>query len=238
MKKELNYLLGCILLLLSIPAQAQKEKVIGFWEVENVAVGEENMTPVAKWFKINQDGTYQTGNGWLQNGEGQWDYDSKTNKYAAQDDLDVGDEFGAFDVSFTGEKMIFEREEEGMHVKVMLVPIEKLPMSPTDYLEGFWDLVEITENGQSILSEFDGEGKHKLFIRWDRIYNNFTSEGKRMSGYWHINGHRPEITLLPHQGDKGPESWKIEVSEKELVMTGISDSNRGIQRKYMRLKSF
>ncbi|WP_373395891.1 hypothetical protein V8V91_15015 [Algoriphagus halophilus] len=197
MKKELNHLLGCILLLLSIPAQAQKEKVVGFWAVENVKVGEENMTPVAKWFKINQDGTYQAGNGWLQNGEGHWDFDAKTNKYAAQDNLDVEDDFGDFDVSFTGEKMIFEREEEGMHVKVILVPTEKLPMSPTDYLEGIWDLVEITENEQSILNEFDGEGKHKLFIRWDRIYINFSPEGKRLSGYWHINGHRPEITLLP-----------------------------------------
>jgi len=201
-----------------------------------VSVGNESMTPVAKWFKMNQDGTYQTGNGWLQNGKGHWNYDPKTKKFGSIDDLDGADEFGDFDVSFASGKMVFEREEEGMRVKVMLVPIENLPMSPADYLKGYWDLEEITDNGQSIKSEFDGEDKHRLHIRWDRIIVNYTPEGTRQTGYWHINGHRPEITLLPHQENQNPESWKIEVNEKELVMTGISDSNRNIQRKYLRIK--
>ncbi len=238
MKKELNSLVVFALILISFSTYAQEETVIGFWEVEVVEVGEENMTPVAKWFKINTDGTYQAGNGWLQNGQGNWNYDAENKMYSSTDSLDIADEFGGFSVSFHNEKMVWEREEEGMHVKVTLLPIEKLPMSPADYLEGIWDLVEITENEQSILNDFDKENKHKLFIRWDRIYINFSSEGKKLTGYWHIHGHKPEITLLPHQEDGKPESWRIEVNKKELLMTGISDSNRTIQRKYVRRNTF
>ncbi len=238
MKTGINYIVAFMFILISFYTYAQKEDIIGFWEVEKVAVGAKNKTPVAKWVKINRDGTYNTGNGWLQNGQGKWNYDAENNMYSATDPLDVADEFGGFIVSFENGKMLWEREEEGMQVKVTLIAIEKLPMSPADYLEGIWDLVEITENEQSILEDFDGEDKHKLFIRWDRIYVNFSPEGKKRSGYWYINGHKPEITLLPHQEDGKPENWRIEVNNKELLMSGISDSNRSIHRKYVRRNTF
>lgn len=238
MRKKLNFKIVFMLTLLSFHSYAQKENVIGLWEVEKVNVGEEIMTPVAKWFKINPNGTYQAGNGWLQNGQGIWNYDTKTNIYSAIDSLDIADEFGGFTVSFENEKMYWERKEEGMQVKVTLVPIEKLPMSPADYLKGIWDLVEITENEKSIIDNFDNENKHKLFIRWDRIYINFSPEGKKLTGYWHIHGHKPEIILLPHQEDGKPEKWKIEVNKKELLMVGISDTNRNIERKYVRRNTF
>lgn len=238
MKKELKTLAVLALTLFACTAIAQKERMVGLWMIEKVTVGKENMTPVAKWTRINSDGTYQAGNGWLQNGSGQWNYDLKNNLYTASDPLDIVDEFGGFTVSFDGTKMLWQREEEGMQVEVSLLPIEKLPRSPADYLKGIWDLVEITENETSILDDFDQENKHKLFIRWDRIYINFSPEGYRLTGYWHINGHRPEITLLPHQENGTPESWRVEVNEKELLMTGISESNRTIQRKYVRRNTF
>lgn len=238
MKKALNHLLLLVALLLAIQTNAQQSKITGLWEVQKVAVGEKSMTPVAKWFKINNDGTYQAGNGWLQNGQGKWSYDAKTNLYSAADDLDIADEFGGFNVSFDQDNMLWEREEEGMRVKITLVPVGERPMSPADYLEGIWDLVEITENGNSILAAFDGEGNHKLFIRWDRVYINFSPEKQRLTGYWHIHGHKPEITLMPHQEGTKPESWRVEVNTKALLMTGISDSNRNIQRKYVRRKTF
>jgi len=224
MKKQLNYLLALMLLQTSFNSYAQERSVVGFWEIKMVEVGEKNMTPVAKWTKINPDGTYQSGNGWLQNAQGTWNYDIENNSYSAVDSLDVFDEFGGFTVSFEEEKMYWEREEEGMPVKVTLVPIQKLPMSPADYLEGIWELVDITDAGQSILKDFDPKRKHKLFIRWDRVYINFTPEGKKRRGYWHIHGHKSRLTLLPHQEEVQPESWMITVNNKELTMTGSSDS--------------
>lgn len=69
--------------------------------------------------------------------------------------------------------------------------------------------------GQSlILKDFDPENKHRLFIKWDRNYINFSPEGNQLSGFWHINAHKPEITLLPHQEGSENENWRIEVNEK------------------------
>jgi len=238
MKKQLNFTLIILLLSCSFSIHAQKENLIGFWEIENVEVGEENMTPVAKWTKINADGTYQSGNGWLQNSKGTWNYDNENNKYSATDSLDIFDEFGGFIVSFDQKKMFWEREEEGMQVKVTLGPIHELPMATSDYLEGMWQLVDMSEKGQSILEDFENAQEHKLFIRWDRMYMKFSPEGKKLTGYWHINGHKPEITLLPHQADENVESWRVEVNKKELIMTGISDSNKMIERKYIRKNTF
>ncbi len=226
------------LLLLSLTINAQKSKIIGFWEIKNVFVGDQNMTPVAKWTKINADGTFQSGNGWLQNAEGIWSYDADNNIYAAIDSLGINDEFGGFRVSFNDKNMHWEREEEGMSVKITLIPIEKLPKAPADYLVGVWDLTEITKNKKSFLNEYDANNKHKLFIRWDRIYINFTPDGKKLTGYWHIHGHKPEITILPHQESKKSESWRIEVGKEKLIMTGISVSNKNIQREYHRKNTF
>ena len=238
MKKRLNYFLAFILIQFSVYTYGQKERLIGLWEIQKVEVGEQNMTPVAKWTKINTDGTYESGNGWLQNVQGQWNYDSKNRMYSASDSLGIVDEFGGFTVSFDRDKMLWEREEEGMLVKVILAPIKELPMAPADYLEGMWKLTDISDKGESILNTFDKEHKHKLFIRWDRIYINFSPEGKKLTGYWHIHGHKSEITLLPHAEGSKAESWVIEVNRKQLIMTGISDSNKTIQRKYMRSNTF
>ncbi|WNB17219.1 hypothetical protein [Marivirga arenosa] len=226
------------LMLFAFTSYSQKSRMTGLWEAINVNVGENNMTPVAKWFRFNPDGTTQSGNGWLKNYEGNWQYDSLENKFSSNNPLGIKDEFGAFDVSFDKDHMYWEREEEGMNVKVTLRPIEKLPMSPADYLQGIWLLESIEKDNQSIMEEFDPNGKHYLHIRWDRIYRNRNTEGERLSGYWHINGHRPEITFLPHSEGENAESWKIEVNEENLIMTGISDSNDTIVRKYRRGNKF
>lgn len=229
-----------IIILSTLPffAFPQINRVIGLWEIKNVYVGDQEMNPVAKWSKINADGSFQSGNGWLQNASGTWTFDAENHLFSATDSLDIKDDFGGFTVSFDEEIMYWQRVEEGMEVNVTWVPIKELPMSPADYLEGLWDLEDIMEQDQSILASFDPDNKHRLFIRWDRIYMNFSPEGQRSSGYWHINGHKPEITLLPHTEGKNPESWRIDVNADELIMTGISDSNRSIQRRYLRKNSF
>ena len=216
----------------------QKSRMIGLWEAINVDAGEEKMTPVAKWFRFKEDGTTDSGNGWLKNYDGTWEYYAEKNTFSSNDPLGIKDEAGPFKVSFDKEYMYWEREEDGMPVKVTLKPIVKLPMSPADYLIGIWGMESITEDGVSIKDQFDLNGKHYLQIRWDRIYRNRNSEGEISTGYWHIHGHRSEITLLPHSEGKIAESWEIEVNEKELLMVGISDTNRNIERKYVRRNTF
>lgn len=222
-----------VILILSIPfltpCTGQDEKFIGLWEIQKVVVGSEQMTPVAKWTRINQNGTYESGNGWLQNSSGTWSYDRNSYTFTATASLDIADEYGGFTISYDGNNMHWTRNEEGMEVKVTLSPITELPMSPADYLEGLWELET---------SSTDDLSNEKIMIRWDRIYVQFNSENRRSTGYWHIHGHKSEIILLPHNQELNPQSWKIEVNAEQLKMIGISDSNRDQTKHYVRKNSF
>lgn len=196
------------------------------------------MTPVAKWTKINDDGSFQSGNGWLQNAIGTWTYDAVSHTFSPEETNGIKDEFGPFTVSFENESMIWKRMEEGAEVTVELQRIEEMPMATADRIKGLWDFSALTENGNDITSAFDPNGQHYLFLRWDRIYQVRNPQGERESGYWHINGHRPEITLLSHTQGKEPQSWRVEVTDRKLVMTGISDSNKNLVMTYSRINEF
>lgn len=214
------------------------QKVTGFWEVTKVSMQGQSMTPVAKWTKINEDGSFQSGNGWLQNSIGSWTYDEVTREFSADETNGIRDEFGPFSVSFQDETMFWKRMEEGAEVTVELQRIDQLPMATADRIKGLWDLSALTKNGEDITSSFDPGGLHYLFIRWDRIYQARNPQGERESGYWHINGHRPEVTLLSYTKGKEPQSWRVEVSDAELIMTGISDSNKDLVMTYTRINEF
>lgn len=226
------------LLLFAITGYAQQGKLVGLWEMTRVLVGDEVMTPVAKWTKINTDGTFKSGNGWLQNSYGSWQYDADTKIFTSFDSLGIKDKYEGFTVFFNKDTMVWEREEDGNKVRVTLKPIQQLPMAPADYLTGLWELESTTKEGQQFVPESDKAKQARIFIRWDRIYVSFDKEGKKSTGYWHINGHRPELTLLPHQDGAKPESWRVEVNKDELTMSGISEGNREFTRKYVRRHSF
>lgn len=232
----MNKLIVLIMVLFFLPSHSQKDKIIGLWEIERVMVGNKNMTPIAKWTRINNDGTFESGNGWLQNSKGKWFYDVEKRIYKTTDLLDVFDEFGGFNLFFEAEKMIWERIEEGVRVKVFLRSIKELPMATADYLEGVWELTEIIKKGSSVLKKNDINEKHKLFFRWDRVLVKFLPNERKKYGYWHIHGHRPEITFLFKK--EVTEKWKIKVNSKELLMIGISNNNKNIEKKYVRKNSF
>lgn len=215
-----------------------QQTVTGFWEVKEVKVGDQIMTPVAKWTRINEDGTFQSGNGWLQNSEGTWSFDKKYDHFEAVDPNGLADEFGPFEVAFEAEKMTWRRMEEGMPVTVILEPIDKLPKSTADELIGLWDLISVEKDGTAILDTFDPDGKRSIFIRWDRVYSERDAQGRRTTGYWHIHGHKPEITLLSHQKDKDAQSWRVSFKNGQLILKGISDSNRNTMHTYQRMNQF
>ncbi|WP_075342268.1 hypothetical protein [Tenacibaculum agarivorans] len=236
MIKKQRRFVAVLVIFFTVQIFAQKEKIIGFWQIEKVVVGDKNRTPVAKWTKINNDGTYQSGNGWLQNSKGKWNYDTKTNQYSTIDSLGILDEFGGFDISFQHTKMYWKREEEGAKVEVTLVPIQELPISPADYLVGIWELIDMKKNNKNIVNN---ENKsQKLFIRWDRIYINFNQGKKKLTGYWHIHGHKPEITFIPHSKTQQIESWRVVVDKEQLLLLGISETNRNVERRYIRRNTF
>lgn len=217
---------------------SEAQNIVGLWKINEVKVGTKKMTPVAKWTKINKDGTYQSGNGWLQNSEGNWTFDTKRNLYAPKEKNGIIDEFGPFTVEFTKKGMTWLREEEGIIVTVSLKRINKLPKATSDKLIGLWSLETYTKNGSDITNTFDPDKKHYIFIRWDRIYIDRTPKEKRSTGYWHIHGHKPEITFLPHSKDEKVKSWKVVVTEASLKLMGLSDSNKSTEKIYKRIHQF
>ncbi|MEQ9300923.1 MAG: hypothetical protein RIF33_20280 [Cyclobacteriaceae bacterium] len=219
--------------------QASAQSLTGLWEMKEVKVGDKIMTPVAKWTTIKENGTYTSGNGWLQNSEGLWRYDNTTNVYTPTETNGIKDPFGGFDVSFeSSDRMTWQRIEEGMTVTVLLERIDKLPKSTADHLQGLWDLADYKTNGVSNMATFDPEDKHYIFIRWDRVYVERTPQGDRATGYWHIHGHKPEITLLSHNPEQAPQSWRVEFNNGQLTLVGISDTNTDVECIYSRLDEF
>jgi hypothetical protein len=214
------------------------QPVTGFWEITKVMVGEEIMTPVARWTRINADHTFQSGNGWLQNSIGTWTYDERQSQYSAEDNYGIRDEYGPFNVRFDGDTMFWERIEEEMQVKVTLEKITSKPMSTADRLHGLWDLTHIVEAGRDITAMFDPDGLYYVFIRWDRIYVERNADGEQSTGYWHIHGHRPEVTFLSHRENEKPKGWTVEVSDTQLSMTGVSETNKDLELQFQRIHEF
>ena len=202
--------------------KVQAQEVVGLWNVSKVTVGSDNMTPIAKWFRFKSDRTYESGNGWLQNSIGTWevatDLLTTTNTYG------LADEYGAFQVIVEEDKMTWERMEDGMKVVVHSNRISEIPVAPADLLAGLW-------------KPEGGNAKESLFIRSDRVYVKRASD-TRHTGYWHINGHRSEVTFLPHEEGKASETWEIEVDAQKLTMTGISEPVKGVTKNFIRSAEF
>ena len=223
-----------------LPFSSFSQEIVGLWEVAGVNVGNEIMTPVAKWMRFKENGTFQSGNGWLQNSEGTWTFNEEEMTFQSKSKNGLIDPFGPFNLSWEGSKMVWDRVEDGARVTVTLNRVEKLPKAISDDLVGLWDLSKVFSKGKEIQDQQDPNDKNYIHIRWDRIYRERTSEGKRTTGYWHIHGHKPEITFLSHEQGRNPETWKAKVNESalELTLEGLSKSNKGLVKIYERLNNF
>jgi len=178
-----------ILLLFATSIHAQ---ITGDWEVTSVQVGEESMTPVAKWFSFQKDGTYTGGNGWLQNDAGQYTFDNKANTLTL-----LGDEYGPFTLQKTDSDLQMQRTEEGMNVTVQLVPMTKKPKAPWDQLVGNWSLTKAPD-------DFPFQS---IFMRWDRLLVAQKKDEARHYAYWYVHPHRSELRLLNDGGDIANSYW-------------------------------
>ena len=205
-------------LFLFLTTQSNAQSITGFWGVDEVLVGGRNLTPVAKWFKINEDSTFYSGNGWLQNSFGTWSYNKKTNEYKQGNTNGIRDEFGAFKVSFSDNKMAWERNEDGMDVVVTLSRISKMPMSPADSIAGLWDLSMVKKGAEDITSTFDPDDQQYFFIRWDRLFRIRNPDGSVSSGYWHMDGHAPKFFLVDFNKEVEDQVYMVSFQKDLLIM--------------------
>ncbi len=223
-----------LVLFIIVMKQLNAQQITGLWEVKEVKVGSELMTPVAKWMKFEADGTFTSGNGWLQNSAGNWMLTKEESKLTLIEEIGLKDPFGAFKLNMLNSStMKWTRVEEGEEVVVSLNRIDEIPQSLADQLRGLWS----PQYAQSVnKSNTDQPQKDYLFLRWDRVAIERDALGNRSRGYWHIHAHRPLLTIMGI-ADK-EERWSVELIGNRLKMIGVSSINKGEEREYIRLLEF
>lgn len=211
--------------------------VDGFWLVTKVTVGGKELTPVARWFKINE-GKQVSGNGWTQHSFGTYKYDKKTSEMTFLTANEPADEFGAFKVERKGPLMTWTRTEEGEVVVVDLKPITEIPNSPADNAKGLWVLESALDRDANITKQLDPDHKYFLFIRWDRKYVRQINAHERISGYWFFDAHRPEITFISENREQEDEKWMVTIEGQKMTMKGSSENVQSMVMTYLRATDF
>ncbi|NVK82746.1 MAG: hypothetical protein HWE21_00405 [Cytophagia bacterium] len=205
-----------IMLFLSINVFAQNGPS-GLWEVNEVMVGDRNVTPTAKWFVFHEDGSLTSGNGNIENFSGFYQYDA-TKKELIQSNGSEPDQYGSFKTKLTNSNMTWERMEDGMKVIVQLTKVDKKPKAPWDLLQGGWiemsDQVTNTETGISSISDLEPS---RYFFMWDRAYRKFKSTGQQIeTGVWHIGGHSNEIWTITNS-DNTKTIWELAFENDTMI---------------------
>ena len=228
----------CCLLILLL-SSCTTNKMSGLWVVEKVTVGEEEMTPIARWMKFNKDRTQESGNGWVQHSIGSWNYDRSDKTLQITNSNGFKDSYGPFLASIEKEKMTWQRKEEGQTVTVSLKRSNSIPAAPANKLLGVWDLVKAEEDGKDITKDLDPHGKRYLFIRWDHLFTVQHSPEGRISGFYQVNGHQPVIEFI-HSGKETKRSqWSFEVEKESLILkTRDSPKSKKLKRIYKRIDYF
>lgn len=184
----------------------------GLWEVKVVQIGDQIRTPQAKWIRFGPNG-FEGGNGLQQNGAGSYDYDSIHQELALNDSLGFADPNPPFKIYFASDTMTWNREEEGMVVKVTLARVNHLPLRPADKLIGIWKPQEASDS------------IHFVFIRWDHLYQIRFVDGSSEHGVWQAHSHRVEVVLIPWEPNKKPRSYEIETGPwEELHLKSKNDA--------------
>lgn len=225
--------LGTLVTILSAHAQVE-----GLWVVKAVTVGNQDKTPVAKWFRFSA-GKYTSGNGWQQHTVGSYHYEKNSSALLLRADNEPSDPFGEFVVASTGNTMTWTRQEEGEVVSVTLEAAKEIPPSITDQVKGLWDLVLAMRLNKVITLEIDPHGSQYLFIRWDRVFVKSISQKQQIRGYWFMNGHKPELKFINESSNQQSETWNVAFDKgRNMVLTGASESVKGITLMYARKIQF
>ena len=138
--KKLN-LIGILSLFIILNVNSQ---VTGLWETTLVTIGQETLTPLAKWTDFKADGSYTSGNGWLTNSDGIWVFEATTNSLTLTVETGFSDEFGPFSVEMLSDSsMKWTRIENGDEVTIFNRRIGEIPKHPASLAVGLWMVKEV-----------------------------------------------------------------------------------------------
>lgn len=198
----------------------QSSVIARLWVVDEVTVGDRVLTPTAKWFDFRPNGKQYSGNGWLQNFQGTWTYDPAAKQMLSYNESGEADEYGPFNLNFKGDQMIWQRNEDGMAVKVTLSPADEKPKAPWDKLKGRWTLdgSETWNKTTNIVDIADVEG-FSLFFLWDHGYVKYDAGQKQVDrGIWQMGAHSTTVIMVSIQGD-AQHTYTLSFEDDRMILS-------------------
>ncbi|MEO1257697.1 MAG: hypothetical protein AAFZ15_02840 [Bacteroidota bacterium] len=199
--------------------QTVKSDLPGLWGVTKVTVGEQQMTPIAKWVEFKSDLTHRGGNGWVQHSIGTWELEGINSKLNIITSNGTEDPFGGFIIQINNGEMTWQREEEGMAVKVFLKKIKEIPAAYSDKMLGLWQVESSVTVSPVLFNQ-----NTKVFIRMDRRYSIMYAEGRK-NGVWNTHAHRHQVRLLSDEGDEFDLRWNVSFEGEKMIWDNGADAN-------------
>lgn len=225
-----------LLMALSLLGIDPPKEVTGLWQVSLVQMGDQEMTPNARWMRLHEDLSQESGNGGFQHSYGTYRWNQEEASLSFENTNGLKDDSGAFSVSWSGDKMIWKRMEEGQEVKVTLERIEKLPQTYGDRVLGMWMLEEAKGSGPLLEISAEESPKAFIFLRWDKKFVMGSANGKQY-GVYNVHGHKAEIELIPYGDNCQRSFWKMDIQDKQIKMT-LLNTEEEVSRTYKRIYAF
>jgi len=208
----------------------------GLWIVKQVNVGNQQMTPYARWMRFNADSTQQSGNGWYQHSYGTYKMDNETGELSVTDLNGTKDPYDPFKVKIENNMMTWFRLEDGEEINVTLEKATQLPASFGDKIIGLWKLEEAVGNGKYFSPTQNTDTSAYLFFRWDRRFVLNSDKG-RINGVYNVNGHKPEVELIPYGEDVTRDFWQIDFEENAITLKRMNTDSL-VSRRFIRIYEF
>ena len=225
-----------LVIVLSFFGCEKRTTIEGLWVVKLVVVGDEEMTPNARWTRFNSDFTQESGNGRFQHSYGTWKLNSESNELSIVNSNGLDDINEPFVISLNRSEMIWERTEEGQNIKVILERSSQLPETFGDKIIGLWGLEEAIGNGNYFKESDKKEINDYIFFRWDKRFV-IESEKGRINGVYNVHGHKPEVELIPYGGQVKRDFWEIQFEENRITLK-LLNSDTLVTRMFIRIRKF
>lgn len=225
-----------LIIVLSFFSCEKTTKIEGLWVVKSVIIGDEEMTPNARWTRFNSDLTQESGNGRFQHSYGTWKLNQNSNELFIENTNGLDDINGPFVISLNQSEMIWERTEEGQNIKVILERSSKLPETYGDKLLGLWQLEKAIGNYNYFKESDKKEINDYIFFRWDKRFI-IESEKGRVNGIYNVHGHKPEVEFIPYGDQVKRDFWEIQFEENQITLK-LLNSDTLVTRQFRRIRKF
>lgn len=217
LKKTTKYLLLVSLVIFSCTKNNPQSSIHGLWVVNNVSFDKNSTTPVSRWIRFHEDGTQESGNGWLQHSYGKWNITQ--NKLSITDENGLKDNAGSFAFSILKESMTWKRIEEGKEVTITLIRAKNIPQSEGNKLFGLWKLTDAKNKNQDIFTKMNPKNNFTLFLRWDQVFVEQNLPNPTRTGIFKVHAQKPEIQLVNYGPNPQFSFWSFDVSSSNLRLT-------------------